>query len=379
MSAPDRGFYHSLEAGRFIAAFLVMMFHVTPVAQKVYGDYPFADVFRAGHFGVEYFFVLSGFLMHAIHAGQLGQAGAGLEFARRRAVRILPAYWIVLFGLILGLFIAPGLGASYDLSFGKIVSDMFLVSWNEKMILGVAWTLKRELIFYALFALCLAVPRFGLWPIWGWQLAILFANLLMPEIASGAGRGHELLSTVNLGFGAGMLISMALRRSVLTGLSSGWLWRAVGSAALGLLICSYLEWLWHAGSSHDVTPLGPLTSPLIYTALAMLMIAGLVGLERKGRLNIAWLPSIFGRSSYALYLIHAPFLSVSMRIMREIGIVENLALVTAICCAGAVVAAMAFCVLVEQPLVKALNRATAPIVRKRVRGELALAPSDSRS
>lgn len=353
-----RQHYDTLEIGRFIAALLVMLFHVTPVAQKVYGDYPFADIFRAGHFGVEYFFVLSGFLMYMIHADHVGQKGSGLEFIRRRAVRILPAYWIVLFTLIVGLTLMPSLDHDHDLTFSKIVRDMFLLSWDEKMILGVSWTLKREMIFYGIFAICLLLPWLRLWPLWIWQASIIVANVLYPEV-SGFDRGNEFFSTVNLGFGAGMLIAMFLRSGWLMRADPKVLWDFVIIGVTGLLICSFLEWLWHEGSSHSLTPLGPLTSPLIYTTLSTLIVAGLVGLESQRRINLSGTPAILGRCSYALYLLHAPFLSVSMRILKKIGI-EDVALAAVIACVGAVVCSMLFYWMVEGPLLKWLNRVTAP-------------------
>lgn len=356
--------YHSLEIGRFVAALMVMLFHATPTAQTVYGDYGFYDLFRFGHVGVEYFFVLSGFLMYALHAAQVGQAGAGAEFIRRRLVRILPGYWIVLGGFTAGLLILPAFAEGYDLSITKIIKDFLLISWNENMIVGVSWTLKREFIFYGIFALCLLIPRLKLYPLWGWQLAIIIANIIDPGFST-INRGDEFFGVINLGFGVGMVIAMALHKGVLNRLgpfSAGWAWVAVALA--GFLYGGYWEWAHDAGGDHLVSPHGEIAGPLMYLGFAGVLVAALINLEGLGKLNLAGTPAIFGKCSYALYLIHGPFLSVSMRICQKMGLTD-LHLVTFICCVACVVASMIFYVLIEEPVMRWLNRATKPRTDRR--------------
>jgi peptidoglycan/LPS O-acetylase OafA/YrhL len=106
---------------------------------------------------VTVFFVISGFLLYAPYARAI-RDGEGLpnwrRYARRRAVRILPAYWFAL--TVLGLASLPGspFSASWWRYYGltQIYSPQTLLTG-----LGVAWSLCVEVTFY------LALPLFARW------------------------------------------------------------------------------------------------------------------------------------------------------------------------------------------------------------------------
>jgi peptidoglycan/LPS O-acetylase OafA/YrhL len=102
--------------------------------------------------GVAIFFVLSGFLLYRpfVAARLDGRNGPRvMRYARRRALRILPAYWtaLVLIGL-LSPHDAPGVfGPHWWAYFGLVQS------WSSATILGglgVAWSLSVEAAFYVL-------------------------------------------------------------------------------------------------------------------------------------------------------------------------------------------------------------------------------------
>src|SRR5690349_9010218 len=86
---------NSLQICRGLAALLVLLFHATFMSQT-YLDYrPLDGVFRFGYSGVDFFFVLSGFIIFWAHHGELGHPTALRPYVRRRFVRIYPLYWIV--------------------------------------------------------------------------------------------------------------------------------------------------------------------------------------------------------------------------------------------------------------------------------------------
>jgi peptidoglycan/LPS O-acetylase OafA/YrhL len=117
--------------------------------------------------GVTLFFTLSGFLLYRPFAAALmrGDRRPGLAaYLRNRALRILPAYWVILLvtGVVLGATIVR-----YDLQRGSLaarpgllVRDAFLVqNYDPGTILtgiGPAWSLAIEVVFY------LALPLLGL-------------------------------------------------------------------------------------------------------------------------------------------------------------------------------------------------------------------------
>ena len=102
--------------------------------------------------GVAIFFVLSGFLLYRpfVAARLEGRPGPRVgRYARRRALRILPAYWVAL--ILLGLIVpqyTPGVfGHDWWVYFG------LLQSWSANTILGgisATWSLSVELAFYVL-------------------------------------------------------------------------------------------------------------------------------------------------------------------------------------------------------------------------------------
>lgn len=67
--------YKSLQAGRGIAAMLVVLFHLGGAfaAEKYFGIAAFSIPFKFGSAGVELFFVLSGFIIFSAHRDDIGQ------------------------------------------------------------------------------------------------------------------------------------------------------------------------------------------------------------------------------------------------------------------------------------------------------------------
>jgi exopolysaccharide production protein ExoZ len=87
----------TLQAGRAFAALAVVLFHLNIYAfgTKPHMGGELSSLFNMGYAGVEFFFVLSGFLMMHVHHADLGRPEKLAAYARKRAVRIYPMYWIV--------------------------------------------------------------------------------------------------------------------------------------------------------------------------------------------------------------------------------------------------------------------------------------------
>jgi peptidoglycan/LPS O-acetylase OafA/YrhL len=156
-----------IEGTRALAACSIVVYHVWRYGETT-GP---ADLGSLGRvlphmpLGVTLFFTLSGFLLYRPFAAALlrGRPHPDLAaYLRNRALRILPAYWVIL--LVTGL-----VGATlvrYDLQRGSLaarpgllVKDAFLVqNYDPGTILtgiGPAWSLAIEAIFY------LALPILG--------------------------------------------------------------------------------------------------------------------------------------------------------------------------------------------------------------------------
>lgn len=125
-----------IEVLRVVAALLVYYGHKSHIYNL--------PVF--GHFGVDIFFIISGFVM-AKYA--LGKKKPDLKFLFERIVRIVPAYWLVTLLIVLWM-----VQTGDALPWTKIVSSVLFLQLDSEFItipiLPVGWTLNYEMTFYAL-------------------------------------------------------------------------------------------------------------------------------------------------------------------------------------------------------------------------------------
>jgi peptidoglycan/LPS O-acetylase OafA/YrhL len=145
-SRPSR--LSGLDGLRAVAAIAVLSYHVALWSEFAFAG-PLATALWELKGGVAVFFVISGAVLYLPHARAIRDRESLPDwrcYARRRAVRILPAYWIVLTAFAVGPFAAgvlgPGLWRYYGLS--QIYSSDTLFGG-----LGVAWSLCVEVSFYA--------------------------------------------------------------------------------------------------------------------------------------------------------------------------------------------------------------------------------------
>jgi len=103
----------NVEAGRGFAAVLVVLFHVTKyyfATPKYWAGSALNGLFLFGHAGVEFFFVLSGFIMVWVHRQDVGKPSRVGAFAWKRFQRIYPFFWLILAVTVLVAWRAPSLG-----------------------------------------------------------------------------------------------------------------------------------------------------------------------------------------------------------------------------------------------------------------------------
>jgi len=145
---------NSLQVFRGLAALAVVVHHAALSTRDFVSAVPAAWMRASylGALGVDFFFVLSGFIIMHAHMRDAGNALAVKPYLAKRLARIFPAYWPV--GLaMLGLYAAlPGLSASGGREF-SYVSSVLLLPADLPPALSVAWTLVHELMFYAVFML----------------------------------------------------------------------------------------------------------------------------------------------------------------------------------------------------------------------------------
>lgn len=151
----------STQTLRAIAAVAVVCMHIPQdLRMRGYGELP---PFEVGAFGVDLFFVISGFIMVYASRHLFAREGAGLAFILRRAARIVPTYWLVTSVLLFlsrrHILAGPGdawqhIAASYLFIPYPRPSDGLILP-----LLPLGWTLNYEMFFYAVFAIALLLRR----------------------------------------------------------------------------------------------------------------------------------------------------------------------------------------------------------------------------
>lgn len=273
----------NLQALRAFAALSVMFFHFSLVPAS-------AMPWHFGSFGVDIFFVLSGFII-AYSATKDSR-----HFLAHRLIRVLPTYWIV-----------TSLGAALCL-LAMPVGDV-LGWWGQSLafltradgrppIIFVGWTLVYELAFYLIYATALATGRKAAPYVAIAILALLaFALPLLPVTLSGAStvlRPWPLL----IEFTYGLVIFLVTQNLLRPSATRRWL--GLGLTAIGLVLVYVFDAkvLGRKGLELDYLRVTALGLP------AALIVFGLVLTEKSGwgvknRLVLA-----LGAASYALYLVH---------------------------------------------------------------------------
>jgi peptidoglycan/LPS O-acetylase OafA/YrhL len=141
---------------RAIAALSVLVVHAAVISLAIENSY-YGHFVRFLETGVTIFFLISGFLLYRpFVAGRMGQARTprARDFARRRVLRIVPAYWLALivFGIYPGIHVFTG---DWWIYFGFLQNyPVYHLGTECQSIrgcgIGPAWSLGVEVTFYAL-------------------------------------------------------------------------------------------------------------------------------------------------------------------------------------------------------------------------------------
>lgn len=160
-----------------------------------------------GGFGVDLFFVLSGFVMFQSTAP--GRCTV-LGFLTNRLFRIAPAYWVATLVTVMCIIAMPAVFSPENFSLKKVLCSLIWVPvWNPTMTMlypvhMVGWTLQLEMFYYLILGLCLWLsPLCGRY--WGMLLLFLLPYFSIPGTYASVATSPYLRE-----FLAGMLIALAL-------------------------------------------------------------------------------------------------------------------------------------------------------------------------
>jgi exopolysaccharide production protein ExoZ len=316
----------SLQAGRAAAAMAVVAFHAASVVSLHVEQLPhaLARLFARGYLGVDFFFVLSGFIIFYANAPNADRPGWARRYAWSRVARIYIPFLPVGIAMVCGYLFLDWEQGRREWS---LLSSLTLLPAGPPA-LSVAWTLQHEILFYALFWLLMKM-RLLLAGSLVWAGLIVAASVLYGV------RSSVPFSLINLEF--------------LFGMTAAWCFinRRLPSIAM-LLTCGSLI------IGGFLVLGGNLDSSVAFGLGMALIIAATVEAETAGRLTVARAVILLGNASYAIYLVHFPLMTIPDWRFREYGW-NWLAAWTILVCLSAS-AGLAYHLLLEAPALRAAKR-----------------------
>jgi peptidoglycan/LPS O-acetylase OafA/YrhL len=337
-----------IEFSRGIAAALVVLHHTGSIMSqpRFYGAQPFGGLFENFNVGVDFFFVLSGFIITWVHWRDIGVPERFKVYAWRRFVRVFPPYWGVVIPLVILYQLFPSAGLDSQRDPANIVFSLGLLPYPLPPVLGVAWTLVREILFYTIFGFAILMGGRWLWllPIWGIAIiaAQFWGELSYPWSISLDAFNIEFL------FGIGTALWLRSRQT-----PAPWIVLLVGVAVFlfGLLLLRDIQSV-------------PLVGRLYFGSASVAILLGLVELERSGKLAWPGALRFFGASSYSIYLVHPVTLSLAVHVVSRVAPKDAPVLLPVILLALAGIAGgLIYHALIERPLIQRLRLLVGPETR----------------
>jgi exopolysaccharide production protein ExoZ len=305
----ERETLYALQIGRGVAAMMVVIGHAATGAGHFYGAGDWTRGFQVGNIGVDFFFVLSGFIIFWAHADDAPGLQTWHRYLAKRVTRIYVPYWPVGLVMLVASFALAGLSQAAEQREISIISSIFLIpqpasSWLGPTALTVAWTLIWEVMFYAIFSSWFFLRRAFPWLMALWAAAVATAMLLIPEQIGS--RYWSPIGMYNLEFLTGMAVCWLVRTApVVHRPVVRWGATAVGGGMFAVFLAAYMIG----------RPLLEGAPEVIYHALAFgLLVLGIGQSQLKPRRLIMRAAVFIGAASYAIYLVHDPALSVLNRI-----------------------------------------------------------------
>ncbi len=304
---PDRRIL-GFDAARAAAIACVMICHFGIVGVVVVAQIrPPLVLSLAGYFGVELFFVLSGYLIGSVLIDIRAAGGgwrAGVVFLVRRWMRTLPAYYAVL-----SIVAASGAVAVTGWQLFDYVTLTQNLAWPMRApdFFAVSWSLTIEEWFYILvgFVLITMARRGRLFAL-GWiGLFLVLPLVLRCEVPASADWDDEIRKVVCTRLDAilygGLAIDLVRRRLP----PAARLACAIGGA--GVIALLGLYWICDIGTwSIARQPLRVLVFNVTGLSFAVMFpwLEAMAPLGRPADALAGWL----SRRSYSLYLVHLPIL-----------------------------------------------------------------------
>jgi exopolysaccharide production protein ExoZ len=327
----DREQKHSIQILRAVAVSSVVYLHTLTLP-------------LFGNFGVDLFFVISGFVMCMVIKQRKPRPGA---FLLDRITRIVPTYWLVTTMVLVVVWMAPNLLSTTTANFSDYVKSLFFIPYFRKNgslypMLMQGWSLNYEMLYYAVITLVLVVDRVKFMRPLGIVLALIYP--LSKPLDPSSAIGEFLQNTMWFEFVLGIACFHYYRHPLLQ--------RIPKAVILLLSLGAYFSMVWLEGSGDRIFVAGV---PSVLLLLFMLQLDGEI---RRLDAKILRFIVHVGDASYATYLSHTFIVGLLERVIfTRLGVEKNMG-TTLFTVACALVAGSIFYYLVDRPLTRRVRLLT---------------------
>ena len=325
-------YFHTLDALRFFSFLLVFLQHV-----PAFGISWYSNINHWGANGVNFFFILSGFLISFLLAQEkLQNNSINLKsFFLRRMLRIWPIYYLLLiifFILPVGIINKMGLYNQFGYKHEWIYSFTFLenykaISMNKLTSitpLSMSWSLCVEEQFYLLFPLLVKFGPVKRIPIF---LAGIFSISFLVKIAAYFFHHTDFIATeliscldlFSMGALLGYLVAIKNQRisSIILAVPSFYKWAFI----IGIIPLTFI-----AQNFIIKNTMLYFLYPTIQGVFFTLLLAIFIPQGSKLKISSENILSYFGKISYGLYLFHITIVNIIYLIFLMLGFhVDNFA------------------------------------------------------
>ena len=338
-----------LEISRGIAALLVVFHHVG-LSSRFFLDNDFlADLFIFGHHGIDYFFVLSGFIIYYVHSNDSRSFNSVKNYILKRIIRIYPIFLLISSILLIAYIQMPEILNREDniITFTRVIKSFLLLPSLEKPILPISWTLIHEIFFYFTFILIILNKRIGFLIFILWVILIFFYNIFLEKVFPYS----FYLNSHNFEFLLGIVTAYLFK-------SNKFLKIKYFSSYI-LYFGLFIFILNGINTNYNFIYISSFYQILLYGVSSSFILFGLVLLREpiyQNKLFKIFL--LLGASSYSIYIIHNPLLSVLFRIMKKTNLEYYLndILIFLLFTSISIVVGILLHLIIEKPILKFLRK-----------------------
>jgi len=309
--------FASLDLGRAVACLLVVLYHAGGTASlpKYFGEHDLSSWTAIGYVRMPFFFAMSGFLLSWLYLQRRPEKRVTpVAFLARRTAHLYPLYWMVLCCVAALQVFALGQPESVPTGWDWVQTVLLLPQSSSEgggtgaAVLYPAWVLQYELVGYLFVALAM------------WRQVLRRAYLLaFPAL-------YVLLSDAD----AFLPSFLGSKWLLIFWMGAAAAWAARGLNARQRTMALALSLLWLSGAAATQYVADPVAQGLTDLDLhygmgfALLMIF-LSGFRRSVTPTVPSRPArraieALSRWSYAIFLCHAPVISLVCKMVRGTGL-----------------------------------------------------------